>query len=73
MRKADRPLAPAPRQHFAHPRDEFGFGRGELGALAQFEIVGAVLARLGELGAEREIADDDLRARPARRARWSPG
>ena len=36
-------------------------GRGELRAFAQFEIVGAVLGRLGEFGAELEIPDRDLR------------
>ena len=54
-------LARFPRQHLAHALDQLGFGRGELGALAQFEIVGAVLGRLGEFGAELEIPDRDLR------------
>ncbi len=31
---AERQDALAPRQHLAHPRDEVGLGRGELGALA---------------------------------------
>ena len=33
-----------------HVLDEIGFGNRELRLLAQFEIVGAVFARLGELG-----------------------
>ena len=33
-----------------------------MGALAQFQIIGAVLGRLGELGPELEVADRDLRA-----------
>src|SRR5271166_1872671 len=49
-------------QHLAHPLDQLGFGRGELGALAKLEIIGAVFGRLGEFGPEPEIADRHLRA-----------
>jgi hypothetical protein len=52
----------AARQHFAHALDELGLGDGELGALAQLEVIGPVLGRLGELGAELHVADRDPRA-----------
>ncbi len=48
------------RKHFAYARDKLRLRRRRLRALAQFEIIGAVLARLGEFGAEDEIADDHL-------------
>ncbi len=41
-----------PGQHLAHPLDQFGLGSGELGALPQLEIVGAVLGAFGELRPE---------------------
>ena len=37
-------------------------GTRELGALAQLQIIGAVLGRLGEFGAELHVADRHLRA-----------
>jgi hypothetical protein len=52
----------APRENLAHPLNQLSLGRGKLGALPQLQIVGAVLGRLRELGAECEVADRDLRA-----------
>src|ERR1700722_11251631 len=54
------PLTPMPLQHLTHPRHQLGLRRRLLRALAQFEIIRAVLRRLGELRAEDEIADHDL-------------
>src|SRR5262249_48133143 len=59
--KALRPLL-IPRQHLTHTLDQIGLGDSELRALAQFEIVGAVLGRFGEFGPELQVADRDLRA-----------
>ena len=42
--------------------DQLRLGDGDLRLGAHFQIVGAVLVGLGEFGAEREIADHDLRA-----------
>ncbi len=61
-RRADRETIVWPCQNLAHALDEFALGREKLGALAQFEIIGAVLGRLRELGPKLEIADRDLRA-----------
>src|SRR5271165_1426604 len=51
-----------PRQNLAHPLDQLGLGGCELSALAQLQIVGAVLGAFRELGAEFQVADRDLRA-----------
>src|SRR5579872_2385686 len=61
VRWSPRPVS-RPCQDLAHPLDKFGLGPGELGALAQFQIVSAVLGRLCKLRAELQIADRDLRA-----------
>ena len=57
---APRRLAAA--NDLAHAGDELGLRRGELRALAQLDIVGAALARLGELRAEAKVADRHQRA-----------
>src|SRR3984957_11422712 len=51
-----------PRQNLAHPLYQLRFGRGELGALSELQIVGATLGRFRKLGAEVEVADRHLRA-----------